>query len=695
MSIGNIKGILGDAVSNDVRTLELKIGQVVRGVVLQQYDNNEALVNINGVQVRAKLDIPLMEGQASLLQVQPDSKGAYILLKQVDPTTLGLNDPMKDILKALNMPDKAWANDIIKDLRKEGFPLNKETAAAFQKAAQLIPPGVNQEQWMQAAASAFKRGLPMTQATISAFHQLQSGTPLHGLIDQLKSQLSSLLQANNTGTTTTSAQTTALLNQLSTLLDEGSSLLRSLATNGATTQPAPSIGASNQGAIVSSGSGDLVGKDASLASQQGQTQSATQLQSAASPTAAQGNLGLLLKWLGVNHETALGKQLLTGQPANAQPQINQANAQLAQTPVPNSNVQGGNMNGTQGNTANSAGMLGNTTVSTKGQQPIVGNKGLLTTNNTAPTTSNQSANVVPTSPTLAAPTPAAVIQQSVAISQNAEVTSNHTNVQPANASNPQAPQPTAAQQVSTQQAVQLQGTIQANLQNDVVHNQATVSHNPLSASQQAEHMQPQANTTAAQAQAGQATTNHDSLKASIMQLVQSADTPAAMKETAQQLLNAITGQQLMLSTERNHSVFSHVTMFIPLQDQDGGQTAAVHIQTRRDRKGELDSENCRIVFDLNMNAIGPTMVDVNITSKIVSLNLWNDHPAIGAVIEALKPEISEALYSTGYMLSAVRTTPIPTPEAENEQLEELKQRMLPPDVEQINSTRYKGVDFKV
>ncbi|HIW33167.1 MAG TPA: hypothetical protein IAA29_10315 [Candidatus Paenibacillus intestinavium] len=688
MSIGNIKGMLGDAVSNDVRTLELKIGQVVRGVVLQQYDNNEALVNINGVQVRAKLDIPLMEGQASLLQVQPDSKGAYILLRQVDPTTLGMNDPMKDILKALNMPDKAWANDIIKDLRKEGFPLNKETAAAFQKAAQLIPAGVNPEQWMQAAASAFKRGLPMTQATISAFHQLQSGTPLHGLIDQLKSQLSTLLQAN-TGGTSTSAQTTVLMNQLATLLDEGSTLLRSLATNGAITQNLTSTGASNQAANVLNG-GAEVAKDGQLLAQQGQTQTAAQSQGGASNTVSQGNLGLLMKWLGVNHETVLGKQLLTQQPVNAQPQTNQASVQATQINPANTNLQSGNMNTAQSNIANSSIVLGNGAVPTAGQQPIVGSHAQPAAVNTA---GNLSANVVPTPTTAAAPASVTALQQSVVSSQSAEVISNQLSVQPVNASNAQSAQPATQQHAQVQQAVHLQGAIQANVQSDIVHNQATVHQNLLTPSQQSDILQPQAN--AAAAQSNQASINHESLKSTIMQLVQSADTPPAVKETAQQLLNAITGQQLMLSTERNHSVFSHVTMFIPLQDQDGGQTAAVHIQTRRDRKGELDSENCRIVFDLNMNAIGPTMVDVNITNKIVSLNLWNDHPAISTVIDAMKPEISEALYSTGYMLSSVRTTPIPTAEAENEQLEDLKQRMLPPDVEQINSTRYKGVDFKV
>src|SRR5690606_3332875 len=189
--------------------------------------------------------------------------------------------------------------------------------------------------------------------------------------------------------------------------------------------------------------------------------------------------------------------------------------------------------------------------------------------------------------------------------------------------------------------------------------------------------------------------SHDNIKSAIIQLLGQPDVSVQVKETAQQLLHAITGQQLMLTAERNHSLFSHITMYIPIKDANNGQTAAVHIQTRRDRRGELDSENCRIVFDLQMKSLGPTLVDMNIVNKIVSLNLWNDHPAVAPIIESLKPEISEALYDHGYMLSSVRATPVPIKEDETVKPEEGRAVIIPPDIDQLSSTRYKGVDFKV
>ena len=188
----------------------------------------------------------------------------------------------------------------------------------------------------------------------------------------------------------------------------------------------------------------------------------------------------------------------------------------------------------------------------------------------------------------------------------------------------------------------------------------------------------------------------ESLKATIMQLLQSSDAPSGLKDAAQQLLNAITGQQLMMAAERNHSVFSHVTFYIPIQDGEKGQTASIHVQTRRNRKGELDADNCRIVFDLQMKTIGPTLVDMNIVNKIVSLNLWNDHPAIAPIMDTLKSDIQTALQGYGYLLSSVRTTPIPLKEQEEaKKQEEGKIIVVPPDIDQLNSTRYKGVDFKI
>lgn len=678
MNIGNVKGMLGDAVSNEVRTLELKIGQVVRGVVLQQYDNSEALVNINGVQVRAKLEIPLMEGQAALLQVQPDSKGSYILLKQVDPTTLGLNDPMKDILKSMSMPDKGWANEIVKDLRREGFPLNKETAAAFQKAAQLIPPGVSQEEWMQAAATAFKRGLPITQATVSALHQLQHGNPLHSIIDQLKGQLLQLQQANNSNQPI-STQTAALLNQLNALLDEGTTVIRSMVTNGALPQAQMAGSTSTNGAMAPQAQAGIQEQGVNpLTTQQG-------AEAATGNSNQNNNLSLLLKWLGVSHESTFGKQIFSQQAPNSNQAATQTNVNAAVA------GNGNNQNQSQQNVTQAA---PNSTQATS--------TGVQQANAPQTTASQQSSPIANTATQL---TNAGTLQQALQVSSNQQSTGEQTTTtaqqQASGANTTSNPSQNTFVQGQAHNVVNhpqqvMPGVLQAQISSqdgNQMLNQAPIQSIGLGTAQGDSSLtQPHAIASQA-AQTTQAAS--DSLKSAIMQVMQSNDVPAAVKETAQQLLSAITGQQLMLSTERNHSVFSHVTMYIPLQDKEGSQTATVHIQTRRDRKGELDSDNCRIVFDLNMNAIGPTLVDVNIINKIVSLNLWNDHPLIAPVIDAMKPEINEALMKTGYVLSSLRTTPIPTIEEEGNQTTDAKKIKLPPDVEVMNSTRYKGVDFKV
>ena len=65
MNIGSlIRGLLGEQKPGDAKTLELKPGQVVRGVVMNvSEDGQEAVVQIQGVQVKAKLETPLRAGK--------------------------------------------------------------------------------------------------------------------------------------------------------------------------------------------------------------------------------------------------------------------------------------------------------------------------------------------------------------------------------------------------------------------------------------------------------------------------------------------------------------------------------------------------------------------------------------------------------------------------------------------------------
>ncbi|GLX71169.1 hypothetical protein MU1_55180 [Paenibacillus glycanilyticus] len=190
MNIGQlVRGLLGEASgSGDTRKLELKPGQVVRGVVLQLLENNEATVQINGVQVRAFLELPLEPGKFAMLQVQPQSAGGLLVLKQVE-NQAGLDDALKDWLKQSGLPDQEWATGLLKDLRKDGVTMNRDTFAALKAAADAMPPDVDAEQWMQAAAAGLKRGLPISGGTVAALQQVMFGRPAHELLDSLQQQL--------------------------------------------------------------------------------------------------------------------------------------------------------------------------------------------------------------------------------------------------------------------------------------------------------------------------------------------------------------------------------------------------------------------------------------------------------------------------------------------------------------------------
>ncbi|REE94394.1 flagellar hook-length control protein FliK [Paenibacillus taihuensis] len=624
-----MKGLLGDAQPADGKALELKIGQMVRAVLVKMLDEQEGIIQINGTQVQAKLETPLQPGQSTLLQVQPQSLDGTLVLKQVDQQAAVIPEAtMKEWLKGAGLPEQKWTAQLVTDLKREGVPLTRETAAQFKQAQAEMPQGTDAKTWMNAAALASKRGLPMTSATIQGLAQTQSGAPAHVLLEALEQGLAawSLESAGKSGTAGESAQppTTAqaAAAKLQALLTEGAALMRS----GAVAQPAPAgSAAAGEAAAVSARSADAGASSAapsargggeaatgaaeakpapapavapqaaagataarSAAAQPASSGAAAAAEqaapadpaaaapssggtTAAQPAAPQSWVGQLMKWLGVDHERLLA--------ASATDDQLQSTPKLAKQPNEAAQDQ---------------------------QQP----------RNTNAADAKESARGNSTS---------AVIERAL--------------------------------QQQQQQASQLHSPGQAPTQEGVKHAAA------------------------------------ETMKSALMTIASSDEVPGALRDTAQQLVQHITGQQLLLSPEKTGALLSHVTMFIPMKGADGSQTASVHIQTRRGRKGELDADNCRLLFDLRMKALGDTVVDVQVVDKIVSINLWNDHPMTGELIESSRTELTEALQNSGYQLLTLKATPMP---------ERMAARMNGADAassqkngQEWSAKPYKGVDFRV
>lgn len=610
---GLIRSLVGDLTASESKVLELKVGQIIKGVVLQLLSDQEALLNIGGVQVRAKLETPLKQGDVTMLQVQPESSGGQIVLKPLTASDVHItDDSLGELLKAFAVKDTAGNRQMVQHMQQEGVPVSKENVKAFEAVMRSMPEGVNKEEWAQAADLAYKKGLSLTETTVGALRQVTTGPPVGQVLEQLEQQAAVLLEQEPAHPAAdTAKQVVALLKELRA---------SAAATWPARPPEAPAAGAAAPAATQAGGSAAAA--------------------PAGSPPVGAGSVPAAAA---VVAPPAAAAATGEGLPASAAPRAETASAAPAQpAAVPQAARSAG--------TASSEAQSRSAEPSPEGEPPVAG------------------------SPAPGQP-PA---KQKAAATTEARSSAPH---------EPEAdPEPNWISRMLKAVGVEHEAHLAAKLdeRSDPLIRQRPNTDDQLpnliaTASQQDDSVKPAA----------------DTLKSLLLQLTASDDTPAPLKEAAQQALGQITGQQLMLTGDKS-SMFAHMTLFIPFMDGTGQQSAAIHIQSRKGKRGEVDASNCRLLFDLQMKVMGNTLLDVHVVNKIVSLNIHNDHPALAPLMEESKEEITAAMHKAGYQFISLKCSPYPLPPLMKES-EASKQGVSDGRVdlrELFQPKAYKGVDFR-
>ncbi|WEK56211.1 MAG: hypothetical protein P0Y55_09240 [Candidatus Cohnella colombiensis] len=627
MNIGPmLKAMMGDAQPADsARALELRIGQIVRGVLIEMLDNQEGMLNINGVQVRAKLEADMPVGRSMLLQVQPNSNGGLVALKPlVDATEASLDDIPKDLLKAFGLSEQKGAMELLRGLKRDGFPLSKDTAAFYQTAMSAKPANVDMQTWMGTADVAFRRGLPPTEATLSALRQALFNTPLQQGLQQLSSALGEWLGGKTPVTAEGSALGARLqqvISQGAAIVAEGEAQLSGDASRAATTSAKPQADGARSAQLLVGNRQAPTGADASRLVNGTQQEHAVVRD--ATLNVARSNTGI-----GANDAGGAGASRPAPEQATARPPIGGGTAQAQPAPL-----------------------AAEPQAAARANSPA---------------------------PAAATPPPAADI---AARSASGNV---------ADASASSAPKGEAAW---IGRFLQWLGV---GHEHKLLHNTEPLARLPGDNAAGLPAQQAGADNPAPASDARAA----DTLKSALLALAASDDVPPALREAASTLANQVTGQQLMLSSERGQTApFSHMTLFIPMKNGEGDTTATVHVQARRSRRGEWDTDNCRLLFDLRMKNVGDTVVDVQVVDRIVSLKLLNDFPGMSEMIEQAREELTNGMRATGYQLLSLSVSPLPEWRTNLEVASEAGsvgstplEKLVP--TADFATKPYKGVDFR-
>ncbi|MGG1661451.1 hypothetical protein [Brevibacillus sp. NRS-1366] len=179
----------------------------------------------------------------------------------------------------------------------------------------------------------------------------------------------------------------------------------------------------------------------------------------------------------------------------------------------------------------------------------------------------------------------------------------------------------------------------------------------------------------------------ESVKSLLLQITQAPPqtVPTALREAADQMLQQVTGQQLMMLQPPSQAL-SQIVLQIPIRSEQGEDTAFVQIESKKKDGGQVDAENCRLFFHLELQSMGTTMIDVSIVNRIVNLQIFNDTKWVESLVSGMKDSFSVQLQEVGYHLSAMRIQPVPDERSRMSGQAGAKRAAL---------SDYKGVDLRV
>lgn len=599
----------------DAKSLELKVGQIVKGMVLQLLGEQDAIVNIGGVHMRAKLEIPLRQGLVTFLQVMPDSSGSQLVLKAVNGSATPLDEgSLSELVKGFPLKDQPALKELARQLQQADVPPTKTNLQSFHKIMTQAPAAVPADQWLEAAIVANDRSLPLTRETVAGLREAMFGPTLNERLDGLEARASEASRALAQSGAEADGELKPLLDKLQQAIGQVREAAGRMPAAGMVTQAPLAAEQAIPEAVAwpkTAAETSDTAKANAPAREQVQTQQQPGAANAGVAAASQGTGGTRAASIASEHP---GVRQAPG--AELGPEAAGSRESSVQKPA---------------ESAGSAASAPKSSAEQEAQQASTGRA-------LAKSDDNWISRVL----------------KAVGMDHEHQLAKAIEKAEPRPGGPSTAPDPASLRPAAPELEARAVPT--------------EISRHAAS----------------------------DSLKSVLLQVISSGSVPEPLREQAQQTLQQITGQQLLLSPDRG-AVLSHVTLFLPVRHEGGEQTAAIHVQSRKGKRGEIDAQNCRLLFDLNMQTLGLTLVDVQVFDKKVHLQVHNDLPFLGELLEQYRGEIEEGLKQNGYQFMALKCSPFPqSVQAENDSsaiasLNPDRQSSVPG----FRVKPYKGVDVKV
>lgn len=629
----NVGQIQGTATTQPVTMQE---GQVLHGTIKKLYPNQQAEITIGGQKMMAKLETPMQAGNTHFFQVTATTPD--LTLKMVSGPVdekASLTDQTKQIIDTMKLPQTKEMQQLVSQLVKNNIPFSKEQLLASEQLLKGTK-GTERLQTLEALQKMIELKLPLTTTSLQAVIQgsLKGGfTNLLGSLEQsirMDGQLTNHLKE-------------AILQQLAQLKSPLGEQTGSAALSKLLDSKMPEAGQVLQQAGI--GTKQSTASTVTQLFQQFKMEPNEAIRQLLQQPMTKENLQNLAQAV-QQHPTLTKEQQQT---------IQQAITRMQLAP----------------NTSNQAQLIREVTTQLAGAKeniPQLMSQLKNATADTQPAIVQKLATAIAESPVLTVQQKQEIITQLGQVQKNgaenvfkALVTAFSTQV---------GLQPT---EEATKQLSQLLGVskdqLSSLMQNVTRALQQQTSPFAQQMLQEVENLQmTQLSGQAVQAsmkktltelglsleanilQSNAEQTQLSSTLKSLMHALINENVTNPTRNLAEQVIGRMNGQQL-LSFDQGQQ--QQIVMQIPLQFFGKRIDATLQWSGSKDKDGKIDSNFARIMFYLHLENLHETVIDMQVQSRVVTLNIYTENLEKQGLIDPLKEVLKARLAEQDYRLSGV------------------------------------------
>ncbi|WP_078547162.1 hypothetical protein [Litchfieldia alkalitelluris] len=175
----------------------------------------------------------------------------------------------------------------------------------------------------------------------------------------------------------------------------------------------------------------------------------------------------------------------------------------------------------------------------------------------------------------------------------------------------------------------------------------------------------------------------ESLKQQLNSVLWELQDNKPLSENIKQLIQRIYGMELL---SQDNEYLQQILVQTPIKLGDFLSDLTIQWSGQKDKEGKINVDHCHILFYLQLQHIGETVIDLRIQNRVINVLVYNKFSQLLGVLEQLKPSLKENLEQYGYTLSAVKLT---IPKNNHQGLKAIL------STNQLYSTNFNGVDLRV